>query len=409
MIAPSKTYKGVRVRLYPTKEQAVALEKNCGCVRKIYNEALAYSIRCYEETGKRPSAYDLIKKLPRLKQRHQYLKTDADATSLQSAIFNLDKAYQNFFRRCKAGGAPGFPKFKCKGFKDSFTVGSASVIRVEGNGLKVGKHGWIRFRGNEYQLQDQKIKSITVSKEAGKWYASCLVEAPVFIGHVHKYPSVGIDVGVAIPLTLAFTDLEGSLVHKEVGHNFSKELAKKERRRERYQRAYSRKAKGSKNQQKAKLKVQRAFQRERNYRKNFVEQTSFKLATLFETIKVEDLKLSNMTKQVKKNEDGSPRKGVAAKSGLNRQLLRIGFSNLITRTQQKSIPRGGQLLKIDPKFTSQTCSVCGYTDKDNRKSQAEFECLDCGNSTNADYNAATNVLGRKQGQVKVKEGYIVYK
>lgn len=403
---PKKFHQGVVVRLYPTEEQKVLFEKNCGCARLIYNQALRASKAHYELTGKRHTNSYLSGELPDLKVKHPYLY-EVDSTSLQQALKNLEKGYQNAYRRLKKGEKAGFPRFKKKGVHDSFKC--VMGLKLEGNHLKIGKHGWIKFRGNEHRLEGKSFSSITVSKDADKWYASCLIEVPEFVPHIHKYHSVGIDVGVAIPLTLAFQDLEGNLVHKEIGHFFSKELAKKEKRRERYQRAYSRKAKGSNNQQKAKLKVQRAFQKERNYRKNFIEQTSFKLATLFETIKVEDLKLSNMTRQVRKNEEGTPRKSVAAKSGLNRQLLRIGFKKLITRAQQKSTPRGGQLLKIDPKFTSQTCSVCGYTDKANRKSQAEFECLDCGFETNADYNAATNILARRAGLVRVREGLIQYK
>ena len=66
-------FKGIRVRLYPTKEQETLLEKNCGCVRKVWNEALAYSITKYEEAGKRPSYQTLATKLPKLKKVHTYL------------------------------------------------------------------------------------------------------------------------------------------------------------------------------------------------------------------------------------------------------------------------------------------------------------------------------------------------
>ena len=102
-----KAYKAVTLRLHPNKDQAILFEKNCGCVRYIYNSALDFQIRHYEKTGKYISRYQLSLALPRLKEIHPWL-AEIDSTSLQQALANLDVAYKNFFRRVKLGQNPGF-------------------------------------------------------------------------------------------------------------------------------------------------------------------------------------------------------------------------------------------------------------------------------------------------------------
>ena len=148
---------------------------------------------------------------------------------------------------------------------------------------------------------------------------------------------------------------------------------------------------GSANQAKVRRQVARAYGRERSYRKNFVEQTSHRLATTFVEIRFEDLKLQTMTKS-STGTVANPGTGVAAKTRLNHNLLRLGLGELVTRTQQKAITCGGSVLLVDPRFTSQTCSVCGHRDRRSRHSQAEFHCRKCDFRLNADTNAARNIL-----------------
>jgi putative transposase len=198
----------------------------------------------------------------------------------------------------------------------------------------------------------------------------------------------GIDLGVVRPVTVAYEN--GSAV---AGRKASRVLKEKELKRRRYQRQLARKKSGSNNREKARRRVARAYQRERNYRKDWVEKTSTKLATTFRVIIFEDLKLNNMTRSAKGTVD-KPGKNVAAKSGLNRELLRLGIAQLVLRTTQKAERLGGVVIKVDPKFTSQTCSECGVIDKFSRKSQAVFHCNHCGCKLNADKNAARNILAR---------------
>jgi putative transposase len=102
------------LRIYPTPEQAVLIDKTIGCSRFVYNQALAFKKLQYEKDGITINGYELIKQLPAQKQEYEWLK-EVDSMALQQALLDLDKAYKNFFREKK-----GFPKFHKKGQKDTY-------------------------------------------------------------------------------------------------------------------------------------------------------------------------------------------------------------------------------------------------------------------------------------------------
>lgn len=381
--------KGIKVRLYPTKDQAKRIRQNIGNYRFVYNHMLALRIGAYEKDKTRISQFELNKMLPALKEEFEWLK-DSDSTSLQQAIKDMDEAYQNFFRHHK-----GFPKFKKK--RDGY--GSFRTVmrpRMDGDKLRAGKHSNLTFRCSKKWrdlLKSSTIKSVTISMDAGLFYASCLVELSDPEPSVFKFSACGIDLGIKIPVALAYRKTATRTAYAKTGAVYTKTLVNKERRRARYQRQLARKKVGSNNFKKCKTKLQRAYKAERDYRNNFAEQVSHKLATTFALVAFEDLKLVNMTKSAQKNENGI-RKGHAAKAGLNRSLLRNGMGFLMDRTEQKCFETGALFIKVDPKFTSQICSACGHKDKASRKSQARFVCTSCGYSKNADFNAARNILKR---------------
>jgi putative transposase len=186
--------------------------------------------------------------------------------------------------------------------------------------------------------------------------------------------------------------LLGSLQFKEA-------LAKKERKRKHDQRSLSKKKKGSKNWIRAKAKVAKVakvakdYYKEKQFRKDYLEKASTKIAKGFALVAVEDLKLKNMTKSAKGTVE-KPGTHVAAKSGLNREMLRLGLGYFLLRLEQKCTKFGGQFVRVNPKYTSQTCCECGYKHKLNRKNQSDFVCLECGFELNADINAAYNILDR---------------
>lgn len=376
--------RGVVVKLYPSEAQEELLRKNIGCCRFIYNYFLSKKIKAYTKDKSTLGRKEMSDKLTRLKLKKPWL-TEVDSTSLQQSIIDLETSYKNFFKH-----GFGFPKFKKRGINASFCCVMSNKYNSTNGKLKIGKHGWFTVRGDVSRLIDNNIRSITVRYEAGNWYASCLVKVPKCEAINHKYDSCGVDIGVAKPLTIAY---EGKKEVKTIirGLEFKKKLSKKEKLRKRQQRNLARKKKGSKNREKQKLKVAKAYLKERNYRKNWVEQTSNYLSNTFREVKFEALKIKNMTRSARGTKE-NPGTNVKAKSGLNREMLRLGISNLFTRTEQKAIERGGVVTYINPRFTSQTCSECGCIDKASRKSQSKFECTSCDHEENADRNAAKIIL-----------------
>lgn len=112
----------------------------------------------------------------------------------------------------------------------------------------------------------------------------------------------------------------------------------------------------------------------------------------------EDLNIRQMTKKAKPKQDARTGKflpnGAKAKSGLNRSILSIGWGKLLSQLEYKLAERHKLLVRIDPKYSSQTCYKCLHCDKGNRVSQSEFICLSCGHQENADTNAAKVLKGR---------------
>ncbi len=110
-----------------------------------------------------------------------------------------------------------------------------------------------------------------------------------------------------------------------------------------------------------------------------------------QTIKVEDLKIKNMSKQAKGSIE-NPNMRASAKSGLNRSIMQQSWGKFFELLEYKLKRNGGELIKVNPKHTSQKCSKCGHISKENRQTQAKFICKQCGYLTNADFNASVNIL-----------------
>lgn len=358
-----------------------ALAQTGGSCRFVYNHFLNRKIQHYKETGETLSSYDLMKELPDLKEQYPFLQS-SPATVFQAALVDLDKAYTGFFKHGR-----GFPKFKRKDGTDSFRIpGAVSVGEVDpdSHSVRLAKLGWFKARGGwslleHYQEIGGSVKNITVKQEAGSWYAVVLFDLPDQLPtHIHRTVVVGVDLGVVQPLT-GF-DSSGQTFVK--GVDFSEALKKKECRRRHYQKVLARKKKGSRNREKARLKLARAYKAERDFRKNWVENTSHDLAKEYKHVVFEDLNIQRMTK-----------KGLH-KNRLNDGMRRLSLSHLVTRTTQKCEELGGSVVLVNSRNTSRCCSECGSIHKENRKTQKVFKCVDCGHTENADLNASKNIYDR---------------
>lgn len=247
------------------------------------------------------------------------------------------------------------------------------------------------FRIAERLRFDGEIRSVTFSEEAGKWYAAFLIKT-----QLPKPPSapegtaVGIDVGVAQFASLS--DGQQFPPAQDYDQELEK-LAKLQRQMARMDGPIRGQRKASRNWLKQKRKVQRHHQKIANKRRHYTEVVSKAVASQFQTVAVEDLKLKNMTASAK-GDCQNPGKNVAQKSGLNRSILNGGFGQFRTRLEAKVNARGGQVIAVNPAYTSQTCPSCGHVAKENRLHQSIFCCVECGYTANADVNAARNILLR---------------
>lgn len=192
---------------------------------------------------------------------------------------------------------------------------------------------------------------------------------------------VGVDLGVA-----KFASLSNGIVY-----DGAKALEQNQNKLTRLQRRLAKMEKGSNRYQKQKERIAKLHKRIADVRTSHAHTVSSDLGKNYSMIVLEDLKLKNMTKSAKGTAE-EPGKQVKQKSGLNRSLLNQGLFELRRQIEYKTARHGGVLRLVNPAYTSQTCSVCGNVDRENRKTQANFACVVCGHTENADINAAKNIL-----------------
>jgi putative transposase len=367
----------VKVRLYPNAEQKQLLLQHFGSCRFVYNRMLDMKIKDYGE-GIKTSAYDLKKLLPVMKKSEEFswLK-EIDSTALQNSILNMDKAYQNFFRRVKNGEKSGFPQFKSR--HDSRQSYQSSTSSIKENKLYLPKIGLIKTKFHRGEIIG-KIKTVTVSCEANQYFASINYEngTKELIGR-NNGKSIGIDVGVKV---FAYTSENEAIKHINLKHEIANVI--------KAQKVLSRRKKGSANRTKAKAKLAKKHLKLKNKKNDFLHKITKKLSEN-QTIAVENLKIKNMSKKAKGSID-NPNMRSSAKRGLNRSILQQSWGKFFELLKYKLERNGGELIKVDPKFTSQKCSCCGHIEKENRETQSRFICKSCGNTLNADYNASVNIL-----------------
>jgi len=360
----------VKVRLYPKPKQIIMLHKTFGSCRKVHNLLLDAKIKAFE-CGDKLSAFDLIKRLPLMKNSADgtYLK-EVDSTALQQSVKNIDVSYANFFR-----GA-GFPTFKSKhNSRQSFKTTNPKIKDAR---LYLPKIGLLKMKG--FREFDGKLISAVVSFNAGQYHASLTFDDK--IEHPkpkHNGKTIGIDVGVKLFATLSSGEMIKPL-----------ELDKEIEQMKKAQKGLSRKKKGSKNRNKAKLKLQKVHLRISNKRKDFLHKLSKKITDENQIIKIEKLNIKNMTKSAVGTIQ-EPKKS-SGKRGLNRTITQQSWGAFFVMLKYKAIKKGGEVIEVDPKYTSQKCSLCGHIEKNNRKDQANFKCVKCGFSLNADLNASVNIV-----------------
>ena len=374
------------------------MRRFAGCCRFVWNKALALEKETYEQDGKRHGYNNLAGLLRDWKKSEDTaFLADAHSQILQQSLKDLDRAYVNFFQK-----RAGYPRFKKRGEQDSFRYPQGFKLDEPNSRIFLPKIGWIRYRKSR-DVQGVP-KQVTVSWSAGKWYVSIQTER-VVVDLVHpSQTSVGIDMGIARFATLS----DGT--HVEALNSFRKH----EMKLARLQRKLSKKQKLSSNWQKQKRKLQKHHRKIANVRKDFLHKISTTISKNHAMVVMEDLQIKNIVAvdactphsgyrhgpsahplgRMSRSASGSieqPGRNVSAKRGLNKAILDQGWFEFRRQLTYKLAWRGGKLIVVPPQYTSQTCSHCGYTDKANRKTQAQFTCVVCGFEANADYSVAVDV------------------
>jgi len=351
------------------------MRRFAGARRFVYNKALDIQKANFEAGGKFISYVDMANRLPEWKEKFPWLK-ESPSQALQQSLKDAERAFKNFFEK-----RAGYPRFKKRGTGDSFRFPQGFDVDQNNSRIKFPKLGWIRYRNSRDILGT--AKNITISQSGGKWFASIQTEREVKQPIPAATSAVGIDMGIVRFATLS----DGSFI--EPLSSFKKH----EVRLRKAQRKMSRKKKFSKNWHKAKRRVQKIHTRISNARKDFLHKASTEISKNHAMVAVEDLQVGNMSRSSKGTAD-APGKNVAAKSGLNKAILDQGWFEFRRQLEYKLHWNGGMLVPVPAHYTSQTCPACGHVAKENRQTQAKFECVDCGHEENADVVGAMNVLAR---------------
>lgn len=317
--------KAYRYRLNPRKQQRVFLEKFFGCVRYVYNWSLNLRNEAYQKDGTCMGWVDICRRLTELKEQEETSwLNEVAAQSLQSSIRNMDSAFTRFFHEKK-----GFPKFKSKKGKQSFQLVRDVRINFDNHKIKLPKIGWVNFyKSREF---NGKIGTVTISKSpTGKYYISILVddgiELPEKAPIAHE-TSVGIDVGLK-----DFAVLSNGQVFEN-----PKYLEKAEKRLKVLQKRLSKKQKGSKRQERAKLAIAKAHEKVKNCRTDYIHKVSSKIIRENQTVIIEDLNVDGMMKN----------------HNLAKHIGSVSWSEFFRQLQYKAVWNGVNLIRIgrfDPEF-----------------------------------------------------------
>jgi putative transposase len=348
-----------KFRLYPSQKQINLIENQLNSARFLYNSALQERRDAYQMNRISISYQDQANQLKEIRANgHSDL---VNFSSSQKVLRRLDKAFSAFFRRIKKGDTHGFPRFKGKSFFNSLEYTYSDGCKLKNNKLYLQGIGNIKIK--LHRDLPKIIKTLTIKKEADKYYAVFSCEIPP--EHLPKTnQEVGIDVGIK-----TFAYLSDGI---EIDNFKYYESSQKKLRR--LQRSVARKKKGSANR-KAEVKQLRNFHNKIfNRRSDFQHKISHWLVNQYDYIALEDLNIKGLSK-----------------GKLSKQILDASWGSFTSKLICKAENAGKTVVKVNPRNTSQNCSSCGIkVPKD--LSVRIHDCPSCGLVMDRDLNAAKNIL-----------------
>ncbi|MGW1745742.1 RNA-guided endonuclease InsQ/TnpB family protein [Streptomyces sp. NPDC002092] len=385
--------------LRPTARQTATLRQMLADHCALYNGALQERRDAWRHSSKTSIKYG--NQSAQLKEIRAF---DAERqgrwsfSSQQSTLRRLDKAFQAFFRRVKNGEKPGYPRFKGVGHFDTV------VFPKDGDGCRWDstphdRHTRVRLqrvghvRVHQHRPVKGRVKTISVKREGSRWYVvlSCDDVA------AEPLPPTGVVAGIDMGIAHFLTTSEGQHVaNPRFLEAAAAELAEAQRHLAMFPRHTGQR---TKKHRAAARKVAKLHAKICRRRLDFHHKTALALVRAHDAIAHEQLNTAGMTRGVKpKPAPEAPGtflpNGAAAKAGLNRSILDAGWAQFLGILANKAESAGRLVIPVDPRNTSRTCPACGHVAKENRATQAKFECVTCGFTANADHVGAKNVLNR---------------
>ena len=363
--------KGLEIRLYPSKEQRVLIDRTLGCSRFVYNHILALKKELWED-------YKLSfnPNLKSFKEEWKFL-TKVPSQALANSYMDCMTAFNNFFNslKCNSKAKQSFPKFHKKGQKDTFRIAATKTskgydIRIEDyEHIKVPKLGLIKFKNyNNMDWTKVHIYNITIKKtHTNKYFASLCVETEELEYVEPKFNACGFDLGLK---DFAIFDsgevIENPKYYKKIEYRIKKT-----------QRVLNKCEKFSKNYKKVQLKLAKLHEHIKNQRKDFQHKWSRKIVNENQIIISEDLNVKGMLKNHK----------------LAKSIQDASFGSFCNMLAYKSNEKHRQYIKIGTFYpSSKLCHCCGFKYKGLKLEERFWTCPKCGTYLDRDENAAINIL-----------------
>ncbi len=367
-----------RFRIYPDTKRQKEIDEQIELARLLYNKLLEKAKNEYQKTKdfevKKATFNRLLKEA--LAENKDFSRIYSQTR--QNIFVRLQRAYQNFFRRVKErkGGKKvrvGFPRFKAKGRYNSVTYPQFGfeIERIRRNCRKVNILHVSKIGSMQVELHRKIrgiIKTLTIKKEAGRYYATFSIINEMETQNVENTFPVGIDMGLETFAALS----DGRKIQKP---NFARRA---EKRLSHWQNVIARRQKGSERRQKAKLRFEREWQHVNNESNDFIQKTTTELVESgYTSFAFEDLRIQDMLKNHR----------------FARSIGNAVWGRFMQVLSYKAEEAGMRVVKVDPRGTSQTCSECGFLNSLNL-SERVFACWKCGYHNDRDVNAARNILNR---------------
>lgn len=347
-----------KYRLHPKKHQIEKLSFWLRQCTSLYNGALEHRRDAYRKASVSITLFEQQKELTKLRQSDKDWRS-IPVMALRSALDRLDKAFQSFFRRVKKGDKPGYPRFRSCRRYDSFSL---QALKVENSRVFIKKLGKLKI--NYYRPIEGKVKTTTIRRDrTGKWWICFSCELSDVVKALPKI-AIGIDLGLNSFITLSNgTKIENPRFYRKA----EAELTNR-------QQVFSRKEKGSKAREKARILVAKTSQKIFNRRLDHARKLACKLFAEYDLVAFEKLNIAGLVQ-----------------GNLSKSIYDAAWRQFTQCLQNKAENAGLWAASVDPKYTIQECSDCGHRKKVERGDEW-YDCPECELSLDRDHNAARNIL-----------------